>query len=244
MSKVSGLLRGASVAAVLACSASAGLAADLGAGGGFKDEPAMAPLWQGFYIGVNGGGAVDGQSVYDFNPGVPAADSKNAASLKGLMGGVQAGYNAQYGYVVGGIELDADFAKTDNPTASYYLGGSMNPELNSVYSARARLGFLLQPRVLFYGTGGYAAANADFLYDAGFGNLYKDSGTLQGWVAGGGIEYMHSSHLSFGLELLHYDFGSSSYNLTYVQQTGANVIPADINTELTTVRARISFHID
>ena len=54
------------------------------------------------------------------------------------------------------------------------------------------------PSVLFYGTGGYALALVDHTIDFG-GQLYKDSGTIEGWVAGGGLEYMHSSRLSFGV---------------------------------------------
>lgn len=244
MLSVSGFMRGASVLAIASCCAASAFAADLGAGGGFKDEPAVAPVWQGFYIGLNAGGIADGAAIYDFSPGVAVAGSKNTTDLKGPLAGLQGGYNAQYGHFVVGVEADADFLKTDNPTYDHYpIGGNMSTQVNEAFSLRARAGVTLQPRVLFYGTGGYALANVDHSLDFG-GQLYKDSGTLQGWVAGGGLEYMHSSRLSFGLELLHYDFGQDHFNLNFTGPVYSGAIPTDIDTSITTVRARIDFHLD
>ncbi len=238
----SGFVRGASVLALLSCCAASAFAADLGTGGGYKDEPVL-PVWQGFYMGLNAGGVVDGSAIYNFTPGVTAADSKNTADLKGPLAGLQVGYDAQFGHVIAGIEADADFLKTDSPTYSIFDGGNMSTQVNEAFSLRARLGVTLQPRVLFYGTGGYAIANVDHSTDFG-GQLFSDSGTIQGWVAGGGLEYMHSSRLSFGLEVLHYDFGTDHFNLTYTGPATSNTIPTDIDTSMTTVRARINFHMD
>ena len=51
-----------------------------------------------------------------FSPGVPTANSKNPADLKGPLGGLQAGYNAQRGPVVAGIEADAGFLENRSPS--------------------------------------------------------------------------------------------------------------------------------
>lgn len=237
------LKRGVPVLAIVACCAAPALAADLGVGGGFKDGPGYAPLWQGFYMGLNGGGIADGRAIYDFTPGVPAANSKNTADLKGPLAGMQAGYNTQYGHMVLGIETDANFLKTNSPSLSIFMGGNMETQVNTAFSLRGRLGVTLQPKVLFYGTGGYAIANVDHSVDFG-GQLFKDSGTIQGWVAGGGLEYMHNSRLSFGVELLHHDFGENHFNLTYMGPATSETIPTDIDTSMTTVRARVNFHLD
>ncbi len=90
MWSTSGFVRGAPVLALLSCCAASAFAADLGTGGGYKDEPVL-PVWQGFYMGLNAGGVVDGSAIYDFTPGVPAADNKNTADLKGPLAGLQAG---------------------------------------------------------------------------------------------------------------------------------------------------------
>jgi outer membrane immunogenic protein len=243
MLSASSLMRGVSVLAMVSCCAASAFAADLGVGGGFKDEPGYAPLWQGFYMGLNAGGIADGGAVYNFVLGGYTPDNKNTADLKGLLGGLQAGYNAQFGHVVAGIEADGGFAKTDSPTYSINQGANMETQLNSAFTVRGRLGMTLRPSLLFYGTGGYAIANVDHSIDFG-GELHKDSGTIQGWVAGGGLEYMHSSRLSFGVELLHYDFGQDHFNLTNTSPSTSNTVPTDIDTAMTTVRARINFHLD
>jgi outer membrane immunogenic protein len=239
----SSLVRGVSVLAMVSCCAVPAFAADLGVGGGFKDGPGYAPLWQGFYIGLNAGGIADGKSDYNFPLGGYTPDNKNTADLKGMLGGLQAGYNAQFGHIVAGIEADGGFAKTDSPTYSINQGANMETQLNSTFTVRGRLGATLRPNLLFYGTGGYAIANVDHSLDFG-GQLFKDSGTIQGWVAGGGLEYMHSSRLSFGVELLHYDFGQDRFNLTYTGPATSDTIPTDIDTAMTTVRGRLSFHLD
>ena len=241
MLSVPGFVRGVSALAIASCFAAPALASDLG--GGFKDAPAA--IWQGFYFGLNAGGIADGTATYDFSPGVPTANSKNPADLKGPLGGFQAGYNVQRGPVVAGIEADAGFLKTDSPSLSVFPGGDISTQVNETFSVRGRLGVTLAPSVQFYGTGGYALALVDHTIDFG-GQLYKDSGTIGGWVAGGGLEYMHSSRLSFGAELLHYDFGQDHYNLTYKDISGqvSAMPPTDIGTQMTTVRGRISFHLD
>jgi outer membrane immunogenic protein len=240
------LVRGASMLAVLACCGMPVLAADLGETSGFKDAPEAAPVWRGFYMGLNAGGAL-GQAAYDFTPNVTAPGTTNKADIRGPLAGLQGGYNAQFGRFVTGIEADADFLKTNVPTYSAFEGGNIATQVNETYSLRGRLGYVPVSRVLLYGTGGYALANADHSLNTAnghLGGLYTASGTLEGWTAGGGIEYMQSSRLSFGIEALYYDFGQGHFNLTCPKPAQANTIPADIDTQMTAVRARVSFHLD
>lgn len=233
------VVRGVSALALASCLAAPSLAGDFG-GYGFKDEPG-APMWQGFYFGLNAGGVADGTASYNFLPSAPG--STNPVDLKGPLGGVQAGYNVQRGPIVAGLEADADLLKTDGQAYAIYPGGNISTQINETYSVRGRLGVTLAPRVLFYGTGGYALATVDHTNDYG-GQLFKDSGTIGGWIAGGGLEYMHSSRLSFGFEVLHYDFGQDRFNLSSNYGGYVNTLPADIDTAMTTVRGRISFHLD
>jgi outer membrane immunogenic protein len=230
-----------SAAAVLIPGAS--VAADLGSGS-YKDIPAP-PAWRGFYFGVDAGGVVQGESAFTFNPGGPGeAGRTNGVDMKGAAGGFHMGYNAQFGMIVAGIEGDANFAKTGSPTWAAFKGGVAESQVAGVYSARGRLGVTLRPNILAYGTGGIALASVDHSLDFG-GEVYKDSGTVAGAVYGGGLEYLHSSRLSFGIEALHYDFGTDRFNLnTTLPEASQNNIPTDINTNFTTVRGRISLHLD
>src|ERR1700759_682649 len=60
--------------------------------------------WNGFYLGGNLGYGL-GKASADFSVlGVPALSASE--TLKGWVGGVQAGYNWQRGFVVAGVELD------------------------------------------------------------------------------------------------------------------------------------------
>src|SRR5712664_4156740 len=104
---------------------SIGLLASIVAGAGaagaadlpVKAPPKMVPSasvylydWTGFYIGVHGGGGF-GDNKFDMKPTLTRKPSG------GLVGG-HAGYNWQYGNVVGGLEVDfdgADITKTFTP---------------------------------------------------------------------------------------------------------------------------------
>src|SRR5262245_2493048 len=69
--------------------------------------PPIAPLatWTGFYIGVNGGGAF-GEANSDFNVAGGPTFASVDLSMKGAIGGGQAGYNWQTGPAVFGVEAD------------------------------------------------------------------------------------------------------------------------------------------
>jgi hypothetical protein len=61
--------------------------------------------WNGFYIGGNFGYG-NGRATADFSLlGIPAISGSE--TLKGWVGGAQAGYNRQFGWLVAGLEIDA-----------------------------------------------------------------------------------------------------------------------------------------
>ena len=164
--------------------------------------PVYLSDWAGFYIGVNGGYGW-GETSFVFSP------ADNAKPRGGLVGG-HAGYNWQYGSVVGGLEADFDGADI-NKTDAFGL----QQKTNELASVRARLGYVFFPSLLAYGTGG-----------AGWGHttLTDTSGTLTGtvpgnsaavnqfgWVAGAGLEYKLVDHILLRGEYLHYDFGKTTF---------------------------------
>lgn len=81
--------------------------------------PVVAPTWTGFYIGGNigAGWAKDDTTVSGTFPGaLPAPLGGATASLpltsqtmSGFIGGLQGGYNYQWGAVVLGVEADGDW---------------------------------------------------------------------------------------------------------------------------------------
>lgn len=156
--------------------------------------PVILSDWAGFYIGINGGGGF-GDNKFDFFNG------DNTKPTGGLVGG-HAGYNWQYGSVVGGVEVDfdgADITKTD--------AFGLKQKTDELASARGRLGYVVLPQLLAYGTAGAGWGHSEFSA-AGFGTL--DAVNQFGWVAGAGLEYKLWGPLIARAEYLHYDFGKTS----------------------------------
>lgn len=210
-----------SVLASIVASAAAANAADLAV----KAPPYKAPPpvilsdWAGFYIGANGGGGWS-SNKFDFNPAL------NTKATGGVYGG-QVGYNWQFGSVVAGVEGDFDGASLSKTDA-----GRNSQKTDELATARARLGYVLVPNLLAYGTGGYGYGHETFTT----ANGVTTHGNENGWVAGGGLEYKVWGPLLARAEYLHYGLGP-----TNVQVQGA-VMPNDrIRNSLDVVRGGLSY---
>jgi len=137
---------------------------------------ANAQDWTGGYVGAQLG----------------YGDVSGFASGDGLLGGVHAGYNYDFGAWVLGGELDYDFANID------VTGGT----LDDVARAKLRAGVDLGSSLL-YATAGYAHAGT---------SLGNDSG----YFAGIGLSYALSNTLMLSGEVLEHrfnDFGGPGADL-------------------------------
>ncbi|MFO1108620.1 MAG: outer membrane protein [Bradyrhizobium sp.] len=207
--------------------------------------PAIAPVsvynWTGFYIGGNVGYAWGNADTF-FNPLPSAAIFVNllpqtlSPDPKGVLGGVQAGYNWQAGKFVLGVEADIQAADingdvrvtpiiqnngTPFPGAGFL---SAHQRIDWFGTVRARAGVTATDRLLLYVTGGLAygdvnyAAQTDFrpggttLYAANF------TKTKVGWTVGAGAEWAFASNWSAKVEYLYIDLGNES--------TTVNPVPA------------------
>jgi opacity protein-like surface antigen len=175
--------------------------------------------------------------------------SKYINSLKGFIGGVQLGANWNiYGNILGGFEADLDgtAGNTNNQTnlgANRSSNGTLytsynqhSTTLNYLGTGRGRLGYLITPTVLVYGTGGLAyggvTAINSYTYVAGnsplaatsFGATYV--GTLTGWSAGGGLEWMFTPEWSVKGDYLYYDLGSVSFKDNFTSRPWAYAPPS------------------
>jgi hypothetical protein len=143
--------------------------------------------WTGFYVG--------GQVGYGF------ADADIGGDDEGVMGGVTAGYDHDFGRYVLGAALDYDFADADIGAGS---------DLEEVFRLKVRGGPKIG-RGLLYGAGGYA--NADT----------SDTGAEDGWFIGGGYEYMVNNQFSVGGEVLYHEFDDLGGNGNDVDFTTVQV---------------------
>ena len=148
-------------------------------------------MWQGPYVGANLG--------YQWS-GI----NNNPASPSGIAGGVQAGYNVQYGQFVFGGETDLQVTGANDTFAPWKFS---NPWFGTV---RGRAGYLFND-ILLYGTAGLAFGE---LTGQTFG--LSESHTSVGWTAGLGAEFLFAPGWSTKLEYLYVDFNDSTFTITGV----------------------------
>ena len=240
------LLAGISFAALVAGPA---LAADLGRPV-YRPvlAPVAVYNWTGFYVGGNVGYVASRNSMStvatptpDVVFGIPPGVTEGLAALatgplpsgntNGFIGGGQIGYNWQFGNYVAGVETDIQGLSQSNnggtitltqvvvgrPVTSTRTASETTSYLGTV---RGRLGFLVGPAFLVYGTGGLAYDDTNASYTLtqtgtnGFVGLGSGglSGTRAGWTAGVGAEWRFVQNWSAKLEYLHYDLGSPSFS--------------------------------
>ncbi|MGQ0673891.1 MAG: outer membrane protein [Hyphomicrobium sp.] len=182
-------------------------AADLGRGPAVSPEPyeyhepAQFGRWNGFYLGLTygyAGGWTD----------VSSGGSSFDIDTEGGNGSLFAGYNWQFGRIVTGLEADIGIGD---------LGGNENgisTDLNSLGSVRGRLGYLVTPNFMLFGTAGFAYADIDF---SGRGDTVSE--TLTGYQVGGGTELKFSDPWSLKLEYVYTDLDPETVDLGGVGHT-------------------------
>jgi outer membrane immunogenic protein len=214
--------------------------------------PPPPPMWTGFHVGLNAGGTWgnnNGVNVTTWPVGTYASNNPSYWALgngtvstgngSGFIGGGQVGYDWQVPYggmgFVAGVEADIQgIAGTSGGnrtlSAAYPItdGNLLNTttasgNLQYLGTVRGRLGYLVNPTFLIYGTGGLAYGGVSFnltntaieTNPAGaqqwiaIGNA-NYSNTQVGWTGGGGVEWMFMPNWSAKAEYLYYDLGNVS----------------------------------
>jgi len=188
---------------MLASAGSSALAADLPTKKAPLAPPPQIFSWTGIYAGVNLGGSF--------------GDSSGG----GVTGGGQIGYNYQVSPLfVLGAEADIEGSSLHLPHSSIDYFGTV----------RGRAGFTpFDPRLLVYGTGGFAYAQVRY------GTIpLTDNRT--GFSAGGGVEWAFLPNWSAKVEYLYTDI--STNDLVYNQVVYLTLH----DTKFHTVRAGINYH--
>jgi opacity protein-like surface antigen len=232
---------------VVSLSGACANAADLPAP--IRAAPPLAPVavasdWTGFYLGGHGGygwghntfsentGSLDIGGSGIFLPNV----ALSGLSSKGWVGGFQAGYNWQYHSWVAGLEVDlsgADINGTVSKSASSsgtstLLGpvsgsvtASETDKFEMLGSARARVGYLITPTILLYGTGGLGwtrlVQSPTLIQNFTVAGITSTTSAVSsatvsffGWTAGAGGEMKIYDNWLLRVEYLHYDFGDEN----------------------------------
>ena len=222
----------------------------------------VAYSWTGFYVGVNAGYQWSNDDINNTGTDTGAGGlgtlvaAPNAIPTSvgldtdGFIGGGQIGYNMQMGMFVAGLEADIQWLDFDdsqtfangNP-AFFPFTTQFEKSIEWLGTVRGRVGLAVFERGLIFGTGGLAYGEtrieSSFVCPACAppANLSSsNSGVDVGWVAGGGVEYALTDHLSFKAEGLYYDLGDRSTTITY--NYGANTSTLTSSTDFTGVIAR------
>ena len=166
-----------------------------------RSYPAPAPYsafsWAGLYLGANVG--------YQWG-----SVANSSADPHGFLGGLQLGYNWQSGYIVYGVETDAQLTGADDTSAGIKFS---NPWFGTT---RGRVGVAVN-NMLFYGTGGlaYGGSKAEL-------NGASESHSHFGWTVGAGAEVGLTQNWSAKVEYLFVNLADERYALTGLDHDFAN----------------------
>ena len=183
----------------------------------------------------------------------------------GFMGGAQIGYNYQWSNsILLGVEADIQGSNTRGASRT---SGAVTHALTGVTivgstgiqggvdylgTVRGRIGYLWNPTLLLYGTGGFAYggafANVAQVAGAGDNSLWFGGGQrsqlLTGWTAGGGVEWMFMPNWSLKAEALYWDLGRMNIETATFNPTigGNSWGRSSVNYSGVTARAGINYH--
>jgi outer membrane immunogenic protein len=220
-----------------------------------KAPPMLAPAfsWTGLYFGGNLGWAwshstwcTDADKYAKSNCTVDLVDQKG----DNVLGGGQIGGRYQFNNFVIGVEgmFDAMNLGVTSPGIVPGLPGrTRSATFNNLYSATGQLGFAWN-QALIYGKGGWAGTEVEFSANNTLAGGFNLNATkrIDGWTAGGGIEYMMSQYISVGVEYDYYRFDDIG-NISDLRNTGGKLIGCAFcggNTNVQTVTGRVNFKLD
>jgi outer membrane immunogenic protein len=182
--------------------------------------PVIVANWTGCYVGLfigtnSGNVKVDRYANTSGNLGGEDANY----NMSGMLGGAALGCNYQVGAWVWGIE--GDYAVTNKDGQQFDVlttsatGGQVIDQTHErwISTARARLGYTVTDKWLWYVTGGGAWISAQQSKWVAAAPTFAAIGTqtLSGWTAGFGTEYMLGYGWSIKSEFLYVDVGSKQF---------------------------------
>jgi outer membrane immunogenic protein len=236
------------IVAAFAVSGSVAFAADMPAK---APRYVAAPTWAGWYVGLNAGYGWGRERREDvlppvggfWTPGVGFGDTLNPKD--GVYGG-QVGYNFQTGAWVFGLEANIEGANLREDKASIFFPAtdSWHSKVLAIITATGRVGYAMNAW-LPYVRGGYATAKLKSRMDDNTpaANYLENNSWYNGWVIGGGVEYMLTSNWILGAEYNYMNFGSRTW--TGVTTSAAGVPQSNENfrekLSISTVTARLSY---
>jgi outer membrane immunogenic protein len=214
------------------------------------------PNWSGFYVGGQLGGAWSDMDYRFANPNYfntlgPVVLGRNFSfDADGVIGGGQLGYNYQTGPWVLGVEGSLGGAALDDahPSPFFPTLDRYSTEIGLLATVTGKVGYA-QGRWLAYGKGGWAGADVELTLFDRTSSIRADSDTwVNGWTAGGGLEYAIYRGFSLGVEYSFVDLETGRWTLrcpacgTDVSAGfGTPVVHGDMDIQSVTARVNYRF---
>ena len=199
------------------------------AGAASAQSAPPAPIWQGWYIGLDGGGQ-------SFSGHAQSLTSGAGGDISGsdTEAGVYGGYDWRSGPWVFGVETEWSHTFAKHTNASDF----------DLFDIRGRAGFTIGS-VLFYGTAGIATENR-FLGVTKFNSRSTQSLQTEaqhtGFIVGGGMEAPVSQQLSLRGEVLYFDGGKEQYSFPFAAPLTPSTWTRDFSQ--TIYRAGLTYHFN
>lgn len=168
-----------------------------------------APSWTGLYLGAGAGhNQVSTKYNLPYLGDVPASDlTLNGLGAAGWSGSLLTGYNYQINNaIVVGAEIVGSLSTLKSKYTLEHDSFGVEGHSPSWLSERARLGYLLTPETLVYGSVGYTEERSN-LKSIGYISGVTEKYTLRGLELGGGAETWLTNHISARLDYSMSDFG-------------------------------------
>ncbi len=204
--------------------------------------------WKGWFMGANIGYGMYPNNVYSLpfesTPDIIIENSPLLIHLQtsGFLGGGQVGYNWEQDSWVWGIESDINYASIAGTNSITYdnvlfFNDSVTQRLNWFGTVRAKIGKTSPHSTLLpYLTAGISFSNTELTHAQIIGSEFQetvtDKKTATHWVAGAGLEYAVSDHLSYKLEYLYLNLETPTLDTTYYNVSSnfaSNVLRLGVN---------------
>lgn len=158
--------------------------------------------------------------------------------------------------IVAGVEGDVTWSRVAgagtniDPVSPGEYSTTLERRFDWLATLRARLGFLVTPTLMVFGTAGGAVGDTTLelsandpacRYDQGCDRVSKANATLDGRTAGAGYEYANLSGMTWKTEYQYVDLGTQSVTVARESGPAGSFYTAEMEAALHAVRTGLNF---
>jgi outer membrane immunogenic protein len=195
---------------------------------------APVPLWNGFYMGLHGGGGLGSSRLVD--PDFQIVFDRVSMDSRGALAGAQIGGNWQFDNIVVGGEIDVSWSsiKGSLPSDGFSVLSGLAVAYKALATGTGRIGYA-SGNVLSYVKAGVAWANIDYQSATGSAFPIDVNHQRTGLTGGAGVEYALTNSLSARVEYDYLYFGSAAISL------GTRRNPSNVDHQLHLLKLGVNY---